>query len=53
MLVTSSENVEFPLLGKEKITLDAFKPEKTFELLKSVWKNSLRGRGKKRRGRGE
>ena len=53
LLVTSSENVEFPVLGKEKITLDAFKPEKTFELLKSVWKNSLRGRGKKRRGRGE
>ena len=39
LLVTSSENVEFPSLGGEKITLDAFKPEQTFQLLKTVWKN--------------
>ena len=38
LLVTSSQNVVFPTLGKEKITLDAFKPEQTFELLKTVWK---------------
>ena len=39
LLVTSSQNVVFPTLGKEKITLEAFKPEQTFELLKTVWKN--------------
>ena len=39
LLVTSSENVEFPSLGREIITLDAFKPEQTFQLLKTVWKN--------------
>ena len=39
LLVTSSKNVVFPSLGKEKITLEAFKPEQTFELLKTVWKN--------------
>ena len=39
LLVTSSENVEFPSLGKEKITQGAFKPEQTFQLLKTVWKN--------------
>ena len=39
LLVTSSENVEFPSLGKEKITHGAFKPEQTFQLLKTVWKN--------------
>ena len=39
LLVTSSQNVVFPSLGKEKITLEAFKPEQTFELLKTVWKN--------------
>ena len=38
LLVTSSQNVVFPTLGKEKITLEAFKPEQTFELLKTVWK---------------
>ena len=38
LLVTSSQNVVFPTLGKEKITLKAFKPEQTFELLKTVWK---------------
>ena len=38
LLVTSSKNVVFPSLGKEKITLEAFKPEQTFELLKTVWK---------------
>ena len=38
LLVTSSQNVVFPRLGKEKITLEAFKPEQTFELLKTVWK---------------
>ena len=38
LLVTSSQNVVFPTLGKEKITLQAFKPEQTFELLKTVWK---------------
>ena len=38
LLVTSSKNVVFPTLGKEKITLEAFKPEQTFELLKTVWK---------------
>ena len=39
LFVTSSENVEFPSLGKEKITQGAFKPEQTFQLLKTVWKN--------------
>ena len=39
LLVTSSQNVVFPSLGKEKITLEAFKPEQTFQLLKTVWKN--------------
>ena len=39
LLVTTSENVVFPSLGGEKITLNAFKPEQTFELLKTVWKN--------------
>ena len=39
LLVTSSENVVFPSLGGEKITLNAFKPEQTFKLLKTVWKN--------------
>ena len=39
LLVTSSENVEFPSLEKEKITHGAFKPEQTFQLLKTVWKN--------------
>ena len=38
LLVTSSQNVVFPTLGKEKITLEAFKPGQTFELLKTVWK---------------
>ena len=38
LLVTSSKNVVFPTLGKEKINLEAFKPEQTFELLKTVWK---------------
>ena len=39
LLVTSSENVEFPSLEKEKITQGAFKPAQTFQLLKTVWKN--------------
>ena len=39
LLVTSSENVEFPSLEREKITLEAFKPEQTFQLLKTVWKD--------------
>ena len=30
LFVTSSENVEFPSLGKEKITQGAFKPEQLF-----------------------
>ena len=38
LLVTSSENVEFPSLEKEKITQGAFKPAQTFQLLKTVWK---------------
>ena len=41
LLVTSSQNVVFPTLGKEKITLEAFKPEQTFELLKTVWADQL------------
>ena len=38
-LVTSSQNFEFPSLEKEKITQGAFKPEQTFQLLKTVWKS--------------
>ena len=41
LLVTSSKDVVFPSLGKEKITLEAFKPEQTFELLKTMWKDRL------------
>ena len=32
LLVTSSQNFEFPSLEKEKITQGAFKPEQTFHL---------------------
>ena len=39
LLVTSSQNFEFPSLEKEKITQGAFKPEQTFQLLKTVWKS--------------
>ena len=39
LLVTSSQNFEFPSLEKKKITQGAFKPEQTFQLLKTVWKS--------------
>ena len=39
LLVTSSQNFEFPSLEKEKITQGAFKPEQNFQLLKTVWKS--------------
>ena len=39
LLLTSSERVSFPESGQETVHLSPFKPEESFELLKTVWKD--------------